>query len=51
VKVAFVGAGCTVFAKTLIGNLLSYPELADAEIHELVGLLLEAHGKLVPALS
>jgi alpha-galactosidase len=29
VKVAFVGAGSTVFAKTLIGDLLSYPELAD----------------------
>jgi alpha-galactosidase len=28
VKVAFVGAGSTVFAKTLIGDLLSYPELA-----------------------
>jgi alpha-galactosidase len=29
VKVAFVGAGSTVFAKTLIGDLLSYPELAE----------------------
>jgi alpha-galactosidase len=29
VKVAFVGAGSTVFAKTLIGDLLSYPELRD----------------------
>jgi alpha-galactosidase len=29
VKVAFIGAGSTVFAKTLIGDLLSYPELAD----------------------
>jgi alpha-galactosidase len=29
VKVAFVGAGSTVFAKTLIGDLLSYPELAQ----------------------
>jgi alpha-galactosidase len=28
-KVAFIGAGSTVFAKTLIGDLLSYPELAD----------------------
>jgi alpha-galactosidase len=28
VKVAFVGAGSTVFAKTLIADLLSYPELA-----------------------
>jgi alpha-galactosidase len=29
VKVAFVGAGSTVFAKTLIGDLLSYPEVAE----------------------
>jgi alpha-galactosidase len=29
VKVAFIGAGSTVFAKTLIGDLLSYPELSD----------------------
>jgi alpha-galactosidase len=29
VKVAFIGAGSTVFAKTLIGDLISYPELAD----------------------
>jgi alpha-galactosidase len=28
VKVAFIGAGSTVFAKTLIADLLSYPELA-----------------------
>ncbi len=27
-KVAFIGAGSTVFAKTLIGDLISYPELA-----------------------
>lgn len=30
IKVAFVGAGSTVFSKTLIGDLLSFPELADA---------------------
>jgi alpha-galactosidase len=29
VKVAFIGAGSTVFARTLIGDLLSYPELGD----------------------
>jgi alpha-galactosidase len=29
VKVAFVGAGSTVFAKTLIADLISFPELAD----------------------
>jgi alpha-galactosidase len=29
VKVALVGAGSTVFAKTLIGDVLSHPELAD----------------------
>jgi alpha-galactosidase len=28
-KVAFIGAGSTVFAKTLIGDLLSFPQLAD----------------------
>jgi alpha-galactosidase len=28
VKVAVIGAGSTVFAKTLIGDLISYPELA-----------------------
>jgi alpha-galactosidase len=32
VKVAFVGAGSTVFAKTLIGDLLSDPVLADTTI-------------------
>lgn len=31
-KIAFVGAGSTVFAKTLIGDVLTYPELADATI-------------------
>jgi alpha-galactosidase len=29
VKVALVGAGSFVFARTLVGDLLSYPELAD----------------------
>jgi alpha-galactosidase len=28
-KIALIGAGSTVFAKTLIGDLLSFPELAD----------------------
>jgi alpha-galactosidase len=28
-KVAFIGAGSTVFAKTLLGDLLSFPELAE----------------------
>jgi len=28
-KIAFIGAGSTVFAKTLIGDLLTYPELAE----------------------
>ncbi|MDI9637354.1 alpha-glucosidase/alpha-galactosidase [Kamptonema cortianum] len=31
-KVAMIGAGSTVFAKTLIGDILSYPELADSHI-------------------
>lgn len=29
VKIAFLGAGSTVFAKNLMGDILSYPELAD----------------------
>jgi alpha-galactosidase len=29
VKVALVGAGSTTFARTLVGDLLSFPELAD----------------------
>lgn len=31
-KVVLVGAGSTVFAKNLLGDILSYPELADATI-------------------
>lgn len=31
-KIAFVGAGSTVFAKNLLGDILSYPELADSHI-------------------
>lgn len=31
-KITFIGAGSTVFAKNLIGDLLSYPELAAARI-------------------
>lgn len=31
-KVTFIGAGSTVFAKNLLGDILSYPELADATI-------------------
>ncbi len=31
-RIAFVGAGSMVFAKTLVGDLLSFPELADSEI-------------------
>lgn len=31
-KITFVGAGSTVFAKTLIGDVLTYPELADCTI-------------------
>lgn len=31
-KIAMVGAGSTVFAKTLTVDVLSYPELADSEI-------------------
>ena len=31
-KIAFIGAGSTVFAKNLIGDILSFPELADCEL-------------------
>lgn len=31
-KVAFIGAGSTVFAKNLIGDILSFPELKDTHI-------------------
>jgi alpha-galactosidase len=30
--ITFIGAGSTVFAKNLLGDILSYPELADADI-------------------
>src|SRR5436305_1085031 len=31
-KITFIGAGSTVFAKNLIGDILSYPELADSAL-------------------
>lgn len=31
-KITFIGAGSTVFAKNLMGDVLSYPELADAKL-------------------
>lgn len=31
-KITFIGAGSTVFAKNLLGDILGYPELAQAEI-------------------
>jgi alpha-galactosidase len=31
-KISFIGAGSTVFAKNLLGDILSYPELAESEI-------------------
>jgi alpha-galactosidase len=31
-KIAFIGAGSTVFAKNLLGDVLSFPELAEATI-------------------
>ncbi len=31
-KITFLGAGSTVFAKNLLGDILSYPELADSTI-------------------
>lgn len=32
VKITFIGAGSTVFAKNLIGDILRFPELADSTI-------------------
>ncbi len=31
-KITFIGAGSTVFAKNLLGDILSYPELADSAV-------------------
>jgi alpha-galactosidase len=31
-KIAFIGAGSTVFAKNLLGDILSFPELAEATL-------------------
>jgi alpha-galactosidase len=31
-KITFIGAGSTVFAKNLMGDILSYPELAESHI-------------------
>ena len=31
-KIAFIGAGSTVFARNLLGDILSFPELADSTI-------------------
>jgi alpha-galactosidase len=31
-KITMIGAGSTVFAKNLLGDILSFPELADSEI-------------------
>lgn len=31
-KITFIGAGSTVFAKNLLGDILSFPELAQSEI-------------------
>ncbi|HXF62014.1 MAG TPA: alpha-glucosidase/alpha-galactosidase [Caldilineaceae bacterium] len=38
-KVTFIGAGSTVFAKNLMGDILSFPELADVTIslHDIDG--------------
>src|SRR5918911_1610830 len=32
-KIAFVGAGSTIFAKNLLADILSFPELAESTIH------------------
>jgi alpha-galactosidase len=32
-KITFIGAGSTVFAKNLLGDILAFPELQDVHIH------------------
>ncbi|MBU6361583.1 MAG: alpha-glucosidase/alpha-galactosidase [Chloroflexi bacterium] len=32
-KITFIGAGSTVFAKNLMGDILSFPELANSELY------------------
>src|ERR1700722_4525369 len=32
IKIALIGAGSTVFARNLLGDILAYPELANSEI-------------------
>ena len=31
-KITFIGAGSTIFAKNLMGDILSFPELADSTL-------------------
>ena len=31
-RIVFIGAGSTVFARNLMGDILSFPELADATL-------------------
>ncbi|MDZ4770125.1 MAG: alpha-glucosidase/alpha-galactosidase [Chloroflexota bacterium] len=42
-KIAFIGAGSTIFAKNLMVDILSFPELAEAEIslHDIDAVRLE----------
>ncbi|MGZ4317264.1 MAG: family 4 glycosyl hydrolase, partial [Gaiellaceae bacterium] len=42
-KIVFVGAGSVEFTKNLLGDILSFPELADAEIalHDILDERLE----------
>nr|WP_255604196.1 hypothetical protein [Oscillochloris sp. ZM17-4] len=58
--IAFIGAGSTVFARNLLGDILSFPELADASISLFdidperlrtseVDDLIAAHGDWLPA--
>jgi alpha-galactosidase len=32
-KIAMIGAGSTVFAKNLMGDIMSFPELAESTFH------------------
>ena len=42
-KITFIGAGSTVFTRNLLGDILSFPELAQAHIalHDIDGHRLE----------
>ncbi|HYN88554.1 MAG TPA: alpha-glucosidase/alpha-galactosidase [Ardenticatenaceae bacterium] len=52
-KITFIGAGSTVFAKALLGDILSFPELAEATIslHDIDSGRLETSETVTRALA